>query len=274
MADNSQESQGTVVGQQPDATTREGDRQSMLLKLAERTVLQAEALAQEITDHARQESEAEGARILAQHTEQAQAEAQVTMESAQRQSETIIDNASAEALAESEKTLSEAQSESAKIFAKAQSESDAMFSKARSESEEGLAKAQAEGREMLDKARQEALAIVNASQTRADSTASNAKLKAEFVIRQTTQNVAEGIRSAVLEICDNLLPTVEEITKELPEAPVAEPVGHTAAVETAMLENGASHTAGENSEPAQDDPDTQPSDKPTARKSKSSAKTQ
>ena len=61
----------------------------MLLKLAERTVIQAEALAQEITDHARQESEAEGARIVTEHTDRAQAEAKQTSEFARSRGETI-----------------------------------------------------------------------------------------------------------------------------------------------------------------------------------------
>ena len=105
MAENSQESQGLEAGPQPEATPREGDRQSLLLQLAERTVLQAEALAKEITDHARQESEAEGAKILAQYTEQAKAEAQHAIELAQRRSETLINEATAQALADSGKDV-------------------------------------------------------------------------------------------------------------------------------------------------------------------------
>ena len=247
MAENTQESQGTEAVPQPEATPRDADKQSMLLKLAERTVLQAEALAQEITDHARQESEALGVKLLAEYTERAQSEAQQTVEAAQRRSETLVNKATAKAQSESEKTLGEAQSDSEKMLSKAQSdsekmlskarsESESLLSKARSESETGLAKAQTESQEILERARQEAQALTNASQTRADTTATNARLKAEFVVRQATQNVAEGIRSAVLEICDNLLPSVSEIENELPEAPVA---GHVPAIQTAMPENGA-----------------------------------
>ena len=45
-------------GPQPERTSEEHDKQALLLKLAERTVLQAEALAQEITNRAREQSEA------------------------------------------------------------------------------------------------------------------------------------------------------------------------------------------------------------------------
>ncbi len=133
-------------------------RQSMLEKLAERTVLQAEALAQEITDNARQKSEAEGIIVLAEYSEQAKAEAQETIELAKRRGETLINEAIAKAHAQSEEILGKARSKSEKILGKA-----------RSKSEEGLSKAQSEGQEILDRARQEALAIINTSQTRANS---------------------------------------------------------------------------------------------------------
>ena len=77
MAENNQESQGLDASTQPDAPE---DKQSMLLKLAERTVIQAEALAQEITDHAKQESEAAGAKIIAEATVKAKAEADQTID--------------------------------------------------------------------------------------------------------------------------------------------------------------------------------------------------
>ena len=281
MAENIQGSQGLEAVPQTEGTPIEGDRQSMLLKLAERTVLQAEALAQEITDHARQESEAEGAKILAQYTEQAKAEAQQTTESAQRRSETLLSEAAAEALSESEKSLKKAQSESEKILSKAESESEKMLSKAQSESEkmlsksqseseEGLGKAQSESQEILGRARQDALAIINASQARADSTESKARLRAEFIIRQTTQNVADGIRSAVLETCNNLLLTVEDFGKETSEAPIAD---RTAAIETEMLENGDSHETEESSSPpGLVRTDSESSDRPSDRRAKSSPK--
>ena len=231
MAVNSQEAQGLEVGPQPEATPREGARQSLLLQLAERTVLQAEALAQEITDLARQESEAEGAKILAQYTEQAKAEAQQAIELVQRRSETLINEATAQALAESEETLSKARSESEEILGKARSESEESLGKAQTDGREILDNAQVEVREMLGRAQQEALATINASQARADSIESNARLQAEFIIRQTTQKVADGIRSAVLETCNKLLPALDEFGKIASEAPSADQVDPAAGIE-------------------------------------------
>ena len=292
MAENDQESQSA-------ATPREGDRQSLLLQLAERTVVQAEALAKEITDNARQESEAEGAKILAQYSEQAKAEAQHALEVAQRRCETLINEASAKALADSEKTLSNARSESEQMLSKARSESEKMLGeaqseseetlgKARSTSEETLGKAQTEGREILSNAqievqevlarvRQEALAIINTSQARADSTESNARLQAEFIIRQTTQNVADGIRSAILETCNNLLPGLEAFGKESPEAPANDQVDHAAAIETEPPENAASNETNQDSsspDAAGTDTSAQSSDRPSGRRARSSTRTQ
>ena len=62
MAENGQDAEGYRCGPQPERTSEEQAKQALLLKLAERTVLQAEALAQEITNRAREQSEAEGAR--------------------------------------------------------------------------------------------------------------------------------------------------------------------------------------------------------------------
>ena len=65
MVDDNQES--LEVNQPTETNAQHEEQQSLLLKLAERTVLQAEALAQEIAEHARQESETAGARLLAQY---------------------------------------------------------------------------------------------------------------------------------------------------------------------------------------------------------------
>ncbi len=271
MAENDQEPQGSDASTQANAS---GDKQSMLLKLAERTVVQAEALAQEITDHARQESEAEGAKIIAQASEKAKAEADQTVENAKRRSETMVTEAAAEAQDESEKTLKSAQSDSEKMLNKAQSDSEKMLSKAKADSEKlmsdakadiesGLGSTQNEVQEILSKARLDAQAIINTSQTRAESTESNARLQAEFLIRQTTQSVSDGIRSSVMEICNALLPTVEEFGKDSQEALSAT---EAPKIETPMLESAGSeeeHAASTNGFD---------SEKPSSPKTKSSAK--
>ena len=287
MAENDQESQGLETSPQPAAT---GDRQSLLLRLAERTVLQAEALAQEITERARQDSEAEGAKLLAEYTDQAKAEAQKTIDIAQRRTETILNDANAKSIADSEKMMTKAHSDSAEMLSKArteseqllsgaQSESDKILSKARYDSDESLSKAQTEGKEILGnaqievksvlaKAQQEASGIINVSNARADSTESNARLNAEFIIRQTTQNVADGIRSAVLETCNNLLPALDTLGKDTPAAPLAGQVDRAAATETASSETeNASSTA-------ETDTGAPSSETPSGRRTRSSARTQ
>ncbi len=247
----------------------------MLLKLAERTVVQAEALAQEITEHARQESEAEGAKIIAQASEKAKIDADQTIENAKRRSETLISEAAAEAHEESEKTFKNAQSESEKLLIKAQSESEKMLSKAqgdsekilskaKSDAESDLASAQNEVQEILGKARLEAQAIINASQTRAESTESNARLKAEFFIRQTTQSVSDGIRSSVMEICNTLLPTVEEFGKDSTEALNAD---KSDSIETPILGEGEIDEKMDSSADESEDPI-----KPSTSKGKAAAK--
>ena len=252
MAENSSGSRGVDNGIEAAATPTQGDRQATLLKLAERTVLQAEVLAQEITENARKESEAAGIKILAQYTEQAKSEANQTIESAQVQADAIQSQAIASARSDSEKMLSKAQTDSQKMLSKAQSDSEKMLRKAQTESddllsktqsdkEDGLSKAQSEAQEVLGRAQQDAQAIINASQVRADSTESKSRLKAEFMIRQTTQSVADGVRSAVLETCNNLLVALEELGKDAKEPPVSSPVGRAAGEAPEASERSASN---------------------------------
>ena len=289
MAENSQESQELEGGPGTEATPKEGDRQSLLLQLAERTVLQAEALAQEITDRARQDAEAEGAKLLEQYTDKAKVEAQRAIDVAQRRSTTIINEANAQALADSEKTLSKARSQSETMLSEARSESEKILGNARSEGEESLGKtqrevrellggaqgAQNEAQEVLGRARQEALAITNASQSRADSVESNAKLGAEFIIRQTTQKVADGIRTAILEISNDLLPGLNEYGNAPPEPPVTtDQVEHTAAAVTEAAGNAASNQTAESSSPGVSDASVQSSDTPAGRRTRSSTRNQ
>jgi len=196
-----------------EAAMVQGGKQATLLKLAERTVLQAEALAAEITENAKKESEAEGLKIIAQFTEQAKAEAQQLIESAQSRSDAILSKASADARTNSEKVLT-----------KAQAESEKLLTKAHSAQEEGVSQAQTEAQEILGRAQQDAQAIISAAQVRAESTESKARLKAEFIVRQTTQNVADGIRTAVLETCKNHLQSLEEMGKEAKGAPATHPI--------------------------------------------------
>ena len=280
MVENVQGSQGPEGSPQAEATPRGDDRQSLLLQLAERTVLQAETLAREITENAKKESEAEGAKILAQYTEQAKVEAQQAIDVAQRRCETMITEATAKARADGEKMLSKAKADSEKMLSDARTESAEVLGKARSESEETLAKAQTEGKgslgnaqvevqAVLGRAQREALATINASQARAETTESDARLKAEFIIRQTAQQVADGIRSAILETCNNLLPSLYEIGKDTPGAAAAEQVDHPAVIETENLENGSSNGT-ESSSSAEADTSGQSSDRPSGRRNRSS----
>ncbi len=145
MVENNQESQGFDAGAQPEAS---GDKQSMLLKLAERTVVEAEALAQEIIDHARQESEAAGDKILADASEKAKADTQQTIGNAKRRSEKTLSNARSE----SRRLLSKAQSDIEKLISEAKDEVEKIVSEARFAHEANLGAAHNEVQEILGKA--------------------------------------------------------------------------------------------------------------------------
>ena len=191
MAENGQESEGYRGGPQPERTSEEQDKQALLLKLAERTVLQAEALAQEITERAREQSEAAGAEVRDKYLTDAQ------------EGTVIIQQASAKAQAERDEILGLAKTERQEIVGNTELEV-----------QEIVGNAQTEGDVVLARANQLALAIISGSKARAESVESNARLRGEFIVKQMSQNVADGIRRAVLETCNSMLPALEELGEQ------------------------------------------------------------
>ena len=77
-----------------------------------------------------------------------------------------------------------------------------------------MGNAQTEGEDVLARANQLALAIINGSKARAESIESNARLRGEFIVKQMSQNVADGIRRAVIETANNMLPALEELGEQ------------------------------------------------------------
>ena len=154
-----------------------------LFKLAERAVIQAETLAVDIVELAKVESEAQGARLLVQFQEEAKEEARRIIESTEQKCVSFTKEAKD----------------------RAQTESEESFCKAEVQGQEIVNKAQAEGQEVISRAQQEALAIISASKARAASMESNASLRAEFIIRQMRQKVADAVQSVVMEMCSNPL---------------------------------------------------------------------
>jgi len=203
MAENGQESEGHRTGAQSQRTSADQDKQALLLRLAERTVLQAEALAQEITDRAKEKSEAEGAEIRDRYLAEAQEEARRIVEAAEQERAVIIEKASVEARSERDDILGLAKTERQEIVGNTESEV-----------QEIVGNAQTEGEDVLARANQLALAIISGSKARAESIESNARLRGEFIVKQMSQNVADGIRRAVLETCNNMLPTLEDLGEQ------------------------------------------------------------
>ena len=230
MAENGQESEGYRGGPQPERTSEEQDKQALLLKLTERTVLQAEALAQEITERAREQSEAAGAEVRDKYLMDAQ------------EGTVIIQQASA----------------------KAQAERDEILGLAKTERQEIVGNAQTEGEDVLARANQLALAIISGSKARAESVESNARLRGEFIVKQMSQNVADGIRRAVLETCNNMLPALEELGEQPLENFPKDTDEGIPALERELLDKVTpKEDYGPNAEPGEITPDngSQPADK-------------
>ena len=106
--------------------------------------------------------------------------------------------------------------------AKAQGESEKILADARAEGQVTVSNAQAEEQDILRQAQRESVAVVHASQARAENVESNARLRAEFIIRQMNQVVYDGIHRAVMQTCQELLPDLDNIAVYQLEHPAPE----------------------------------------------------
>ena len=193
----SQELERGEIQAQWDRNPEEQDKQVWLTKLAERTVLQAEKLGQEIVDRARQESEVEGSRIREQYTAEAKEQMRRIIESAEQQCVVLTNEAAAKAQVSTEGILARAQTQGREIVDNAQDERQ----------------------EILGRAQREALAIVSAAKTRAESYESDGKLRAESIIRQMRQSVADEIHHAVVESRRSIPAGLVQLGQHVPEEP-------------------------------------------------------
>ena len=233
MADIGQELEGGGAEANSERTPEDQHRQAVLLRLAERTVLHSENLAQEITDRAKREGEAEAAMLREQYTAEGKEEAGRMIQSAEQQCVSLKNEATAKAQAEAEAVLGRAQAEGQEIVSNAQSEAQEIVRKAQAETRAITGKARAEGQESLTTAQHEAEAVINASKARADSIESNASLRAQFNIRQMSQTAADGIRRVVME---KLLPSLDEFGKHVIEKTLSDQTGRDSAIENELPE--------------------------------------
>ena len=233
MADIGQELEGGAAEANSERIPEDQHRQEVLLRLAERTVLHAENLAQEITDRAKRDGEAEAAKLRAQYTAEGKEDARRIIQSAEQQCVSLKDEATAKAQAESEAVLGRAQTEGQEIVSNSRAEAQEIVRTAKAESQEIKGKARAEGQEVLATAQRDAEAVVNAAQARADSVESNAGLRAEFNIRQMSQTAVDGIRRMVME---TLLPSLDEFGKQIMEKTFSDHTGRDAVIEKELPE--------------------------------------
>ena len=84
-----------------------------------------------------------------------------------------------------------------------------------------VAKAEQQARELSTRARREAQNVVKDANQRAEDHEAEARLEAEFKVRKLTARFTDEIRSAVTNISNNLLPSLEESVKVSDETPNA-----------------------------------------------------
>ena len=148
----------------------DGEGQASLVKLAEQTVIEADRLAENIKDQARQEAEEQAAAILAASRKGATEEARELVDKAQR-----------------EVTV----------------QTEAVVSKAKKDADDIVSKARRDAEQVLQSARDQLPGIE-----------SEAKLQAEYLVRRFTVQFVEQIRAVVTETSNNMLPSLDALTKD------------------------------------------------------------
>jgi len=200
------------------AGSQEGRTTDALLRLSERTVIQAEELAKEITEHAKRQSETDAKELREQIKSEADEEARRIIEAAEQQLLKATDGAKEEARG----IVAAADQQAANITndakAKVEAESAKILEEARAEGQEAVNHAQAKEQEILDDAQGNALAITQADQVRSETIESNAQLRAEFIIKQMDQIVLDGIRQAVMDTCSSILPALDAFGRQALES--------------------------------------------------------
>ena len=246
MANIDNELNDPGVDPQDESSSVDQGKQTLLLQLAERTVLQAEALAQEITDRAKRASESEGIKILERSNAEAKDEARQIIEEAKDESRRIINEAKksrADILSETKveaesdglKILEQAQEKQKAILASANAEKQSILGQAHKDEQEISARARAGEQEIINKAQSEAQTLVDASKAGVESIESNATTRAEFMIWQMSQNAADEIKRAVLQICNNLLPELNAIGTQQLEKFAPDPKDRGVTVDADLL---------------------------------------
>ena len=77
-----------------------------------------------------------------------------------------------------------------------------------------IAKSRSDAQKLLTKAKTEAESLLKEARARIASMESEAKLEAEFEVRRITQSLVEGIRRSVTETCNDILPSIEDMSIE------------------------------------------------------------
>ncbi|MCH7606135.1 MAG: hypothetical protein IH962_03170 [Chloroflexi bacterium] len=209
MVDNIERLKDTLVDGQANGKSQDQDKQAQLLKLAERTVLQAEILAQEIIERAKQESEAASAKMIEEAAVQAREEVRNAETEAREITERSRREIESEAARIRDESKAQAQVEARRVVESAQLQSSALTSAAK-------AAAQWESQEILATAQQQAITLTIESKARAAAIESGARSRAEFIVRMT-QNVAEGISRAIAATCDDSEADFEELENQFLE---------------------------------------------------------
>jgi F0F1-type ATP synthase membrane subunit b/b' len=171
----------TFVDNLIKSTKPPDDKQASLIKLAEQTVIEADKLAAGIKEDARNDANQEAEKILAEAVVKAQEQAE---KAAQKTEKDAVVKAN-EALARAEKSA-----------------------------EETRQRVEKETQGLVAKAQKEATDLINGAHDRVDAIRNDAKIEAEFIVRRTSNHLADEIKAAVAGVSQNVLARLETLGED------------------------------------------------------------
>lgn len=157
------------------------DKQASLIKLAEQTVIEADKLAEGIKEDARNEAKQEAEKIVADAVAKAEEQAE---KAAQKTEKDAVAKAN-EALARAEKSAEEARK-----------------------------RVEKEAQDLVAKAQKEAADLIDGARDRVDAIRNEAKIEAEFIVRRTSNHLADEIKAAVAGVSQNVLARLDTLAEE------------------------------------------------------------
>jgi len=194
---------------QHDMLLQRQEHLAALTKLAERTVTEAEKLADETKRDAANQAKAEAAKILTEAESRAKAEAARIMAEAETRAQQIVKDKETQAIAAATKQAEAIKSGAERLADEVKREAEA---RARTEASRIIAEAQAQGQQIIRQKEAEALSLAT---EQAKAIRSKAEREAEQLLEREKEKIQPELNQLVRRLHGQLLTELENLKQQV-----------------------------------------------------------